>query len=483
MVYAVEQTADGLPFIVMEFIPGPSVAVLLRERTRLAPREAAELIAQVADGLAAAHAAGLIHRDVKPANILVDPETRRARIVDFGLAVVPEAPGSIAESALIGTPSYMSPEQASGTGQVDARSDQYSLGASLYEMLTGEPPFRGTPAMVVHQVLADDPRSPRQLNEAIPRELETICLKTLAKDPRGRYPSTALLAADLRRWLRGEPIIARPVGAIGRLIRWARRNRRVAFLTATSFLLLATLAIGALIAAAIINREPPHGRHRTKSLPTKTRPMPVNRQALAADRARVALEQRTLALDTISTLINEAQEVFGQTAGTLAVRQRLADAAIARLNQIADDSSGGTDVGLARVMAQEKLGELSFLAGRTDVAKKYYESARDFAQAIGSSASGENAVEANRLYALTLDKLGDLALYAGKIDDARTGFERALTLRESMPESYRDSPDGRRSRAISHNKIGDVALRTGRLDEAADRVSARPVSDRDGFRP
>ena len=304
----------------MEYIPGPSVAEVLRERTRLAPREAAELVAQVADGLAAAHAAGLIHRDMKPANILVDPATGRVRIVDFGLALVPDAPGSIAEGTLIGTPSYMSPEQASAQGRVDAQTDQYSLGASLYEMLTGEPPFRGTPAMVVHQVLEDEPRPPRQLSEAVPRDLETICLKTLAKDPRQRYPSTAVLAADLRCWLRGEPIIARPVGPIGRLVRWSRRNRRVAFLATTTFLLLTALAAGALIAAALIDRE-----RRTaiaeRNCADRSADDARESAKLAADRARVALEQRTLALDTISTLINEAQEDFGQSAGTLAVRQ------------------------------------------------------------------------------------------------------------------------------------------------------------------
>ena len=164
-----------------------------------------------------------------------------------------------------------------------------------------------------------------------------------------------MLAADLRCWLRGEPIIGRPVGPFGRLVRWSRRNRRVAFLAATTFLLLAALAVGALIAAAIIDRE-----RRTAVIERKRADKnaddALKSAALAADRAKVALEQRTLALDTIGTLINESQEVFGQTAGTLAVRQRLADAAIARLKLIANDPSGETDVDVARVMAQEKLG-------------------------------------------------------------------------------------------------------------------------------
>ena len=175
--------------------------------------------------------------------------------MDFGLAHVTGVPGSIAEGTLVGTPSYMSPEQARRAGGVDGRTDQYSLGASLYEMLSGEPPFRGTPAMVMHQVLEEEPRPPRQLSEAIPRDLETICLKTLARDPKHRYPSATELAADLERWLHGEPIVARPIGPAGRLLRWARRNRRVAVLAVTSFLLLATLAVGASVAAARIDRS------------------------------------------------------------------------------------------------------------------------------------------------------------------------------------------------------------------------------------
>ncbi len=295
------------------------MAELLRERTRLDPRQAAELSAQAALGLAAAHEAGLIHRDIKPANILVDRATQRARIVDFGLAHVTGVPGSIAEGTLVGTPSYMSPEQARGAGGVDGRTDQYSLGASLYEMLSGEPPFRGTPAMVMHQVLEEEPRPPRQLSEAIPRDLETICLKTLARDPKHRYPSATELAADLERWLHGEPIVARPIGPAGRLLRWARRNRRVAVLAVTSFLLLATLAVGASVAAARIDRsrrlalvERGRADHNAERAREAAR--------LAADRAKVAVEQRTLALDTISTLINEMQEQLGHSAGTIALR-------------------------------------------------------------------------------------------------------------------------------------------------------------------
>src|SRR5262249_27634021 len=148
------------------------------------------------------------------------------------------------EGQVLGTPAYMSPEQAQGEGhRVDGRSDVYSLGVVLYQLLTGELPFRGTARMLLHQVLHDEPRPPRGLNDRIPRDLETICLTAMAKEPGRRYQTAAALAADVRRFLAGQPITARPVGRLERLGRWCRRNPVIAGLTAAAaVLLLATLA-------------------------------------------------------------------------------------------------------------------------------------------------------------------------------------------------------------------------------------------------
>src|SRR5262249_36394763 len=135
------------------------------------------------------------------------------------------------EGQVLGTPAYMSPEQAAGSGHgVDRRSDVYSLGVVLYELLTGEPPFRGSRAMVLHQVLAEEPRPPRRLNDKVPHDWETVCRKALAKETARRYATAGALAEDLRRWLRGEPVGARPAGRWERLRRWCRRNPAVASL-------------------------------------------------------------------------------------------------------------------------------------------------------------------------------------------------------------------------------------------------------------
>jgi WD40 repeat protein/tRNA A-37 threonylcarbamoyl transferase component Bud32 len=229
---------DGLPFLSLEFCPGGSLEKKLAG-TPLPAQEAAALLERLARAMQAAHEKGVIHRDLKPANVLL-AEDGTARITDFGLARKLDEAGQTATGAVMGTPSYMAPEQAEGRSkELGPACDVYALGAILYECLTGRPPFKAATMMdTLMQVVSDEPVPVRQLNPKASVDLETICHKCLLKEPGKRYASAVALAEDLGRFQRGEPIMARPVGAVERGVKWVRRNPLVAALAASVVLVL-----------------------------------------------------------------------------------------------------------------------------------------------------------------------------------------------------------------------------------------------------
>ncbi len=233
---------DGTCFLVSEFIEGTTLAER-RARGPLAPRETAWIVARVADALGHAHGQGIIHRDIKPSNILLDSR-EDPYLTDFGLARHVDADATAsADGRIRGTPAYMAPELVSaGDVRADVRGDIYSLGVVLYELLTGEVPFRGSLRMVLMQVLEEEPRPPRRCDESIPRDLETICLKAMDKEPSRRYPSAAAMADDLRRFLDDRPVRARPLGPAARALRWCRRRPRIAALAAATALAVLGMA-------------------------------------------------------------------------------------------------------------------------------------------------------------------------------------------------------------------------------------------------
>jgi serine/threonine-protein kinase len=231
---------DGRSYFTMEFVEGGTLSQKL-DGTPLPSRDAAQLVATLADAIGAAHAGGFVHRDLKPSNVLLTADGT-PKVSDFGLVRRIEGDSGLTRTgAAMGSPSYMAPEQARGeTRSVGPGVDVYALGAVLYECLTGRPPFRAeTAAATLTQVMADDPVPPSQLNPSVPRDLETICLKCLEKEPLRRYPTAAALADDLRRFGRGEPITARPVGRLGRAAKWVRRRPTAAALLAAGLLGLA----------------------------------------------------------------------------------------------------------------------------------------------------------------------------------------------------------------------------------------------------
>jgi serine/threonine protein kinase len=237
---------QGKPFFSLEFCPSGSLDKKLAG-TPLPPKEAAALVQSLAKAMHAAHQAGVVHRDLKPANVLLGADGA-PKVTDFGLAKLadPAAVSAVVltrSGEIVGTPSYMAPEQAAGKA-VSTQTDVYALGAILYECLTGRPPFKAATVMdTLYQVLSGEPAPPSRLNPQTPRDLETICLKCLRKEPAQRYASAEALAHDLQQFQRGEPITARRVGVLGWASQWVRRYPAVAGLLGVVVLLAAVGAI------------------------------------------------------------------------------------------------------------------------------------------------------------------------------------------------------------------------------------------------
>jgi WD40 repeat protein/predicted Ser/Thr protein kinase len=235
---------DGRHYFSMDYVEGRSLADLVRDHP-LPPAQAARYVRHIAEAVHHAHQQGVLHRDLKPSNVLIDGSDQ-PHVTDFGLAKrLGEDAGLTATGAVVGTPSYMPPEQASGKrAPLGPAADVYALGAVLYELVVGRPPFTAaTPMDTLLQVLGEEPVPPRRLQPKLPRDLETICLKCLQKEPKKRYPTALALAEDLGRFLAGKPIQARPVGRAERVVKWVRRRPVVAGLLA-AVLAVAVLGFG-----------------------------------------------------------------------------------------------------------------------------------------------------------------------------------------------------------------------------------------------
>jgi serine/threonine-protein kinase len=279
---------EGQHYFSMKLIEGPSLSHRTAEfRSDL--KAAARLMATVARAVHYAHQRGILHRDLKPGNILIDAEGQ-PHVTDFGLAKRLAGGAGLTQSgAVVGTPAYMSPEQAAARKDLSTAADVWSLGAILYELLTGRPPFQAdNPLDTLLQVLEKEPAAPRSVNGTIDRDLEAVCLKCLEKDPQRRYSSAAALAEDLQRWLQDEPTLARPIGLEERAWRWLRRRRRAVAIWALG----AAVPTLVLLASTFFRKEAEQGYVRFFS------PIPLlGAEVLAEDRDKLIVPKFAIPTD------------------------------------------------------------------------------------------------------------------------------------------------------------------------------------------
>lgn len=260
-VYEFVSRDDFPPLLVMKLLSGKTVNDLTKSGQPLGAKEAAKLVQQAALGLASAHQAGLVHRDVKPSNLLIDESTAPTTVLvaDFGLVHEISNDSDLTRTGdLAGTPAYMSPEQIDNLKGIDSRSDIYSLGCVLYQLLTGHPPFTGTIRMVLWQIINEEPISPRRMDERIPSPLENICLKAMSKDRRARYPTAVAFANDLESFLHGQRTIAKPISVWSRTIRSMKRHRVAAtalIVTCVSLLAITGIASFAALRLKVAETE------------------------------------------------------------------------------------------------------------------------------------------------------------------------------------------------------------------------------------
>ncbi len=428
---------DGEPYFSMQYVDGHSLDEALRPGP-LPGRQAAKYIEPVARAVHEAHCAGILHRDLKPQNILVDSRTDRPLVADFGLAKLQESDEQLTQTGdIMGSPPYMSPEQAQDSSTVTALSDVYALGATLYHLLTWRPPFRAATGWeTLRQVIDREPVPPRQLNPSIDKDLETICLKCLEKEPSRRYESALELAEDLRRFLDNEPIQARPIGSLGRATRWCRRNPVVAGLMAST----AVAVLVALVAMLV-------GYLKTTA---------------ALETAETGYAHARGAVNKFYTRVSE-DKLLNQP-GMQPLRQDLLQEALDYYQQFLDERGDDPTIQDELAMTYFRIGRITELIESPDAALVWYRQALAAQQRL----IAERPDDSECLTGLgdTWNGIGGVLFNQREFDEAREAHRKASEIRARLANSFPENTEFKRTLANSRMNIGLVDMESGRLQDA-----------------
>jgi len=433
----------GRLYLVMELVGGSSLEKLLDE-SRLPVERAVEIAERIARASHAMHLRGIVHRDLKPANILIDA-AGEPKLADFGVAKRSDADCRVTrDGAIIGTPAYMSPEQAEGRSRdVGPQSDVFSLGVILYEMLTGQTPFVGETVMSTLDLIRHaEPLAPSRLDRRLPRDLETICLKCLEKRADRRYESAAALADDLRRYQRGEPVSARPLGVAGWTVKWCKRHPALAVTIA----LLAVSIVGGLLSAV--------GHHR----------------AILAER-NATQRYFHLSQEAIEVLLAEvAEEAPAATSHAAETRRDLLAAARKFYGELLAEyrRSGRTPMAIAQ--AQSRLGDIERWLGNQSKSRRLYQQATTALATVEQDRSRRTKTPRHWL-GESLYGEGEACRAEGNFDEAVSLISRAIAVQQSLTSQWPKDLELAADLANSHYRLALCYQETHDLKAARDELN------------
>ncbi len=430
----------GCHYLSMRYVEGPSLSELVRKNPA-DNRQAANWIEPICRAVHAVHRQQVLHRDLKPQNILLDNATGRTLLTDFGLAKLAEDEDGMTQTGeTMGTPAYMSPEQFRDAAHVTVAADVYSLGATLYCLLSGRPPFQASSGMqTMQQVLEVDALSLRQLNPAVDRDLETICMKCLEKEPLRRYASAELLADELKRYLDGRPILSRPLNVLERVLRWSRRNPLPAALIGVTFVAI----VVAMAALGVSNVRTEAARKKSEE----------------------SFQEAMSAVNDFFTRVSE--ERLLNEPGLQEVRHDLLKKARDYyekfLKQRGDDPSLKSEL----AATQFRMGLILEELGTPEAALDWFVKARETQKS--QAAAQPDSLEQTRTLSNTINAMGRASAKLGRLDDAAEHFREAERLREGLIAQTKNADDKFELIRLHANcgmNLGVIERQRQNLDEA-----------------